>query len=110
MCRRIPLVPVLAVTILVARPAAAGFTERVSVGLGGMQSNGTGVALGVSSDGQLVSFHGLGATNLHGGPAGRSSTIGVPYDDVRALLSMGQCGDARNACTVTSMGDRIDCR
>jgi len=70
MCRRIPLVPVLAVTILVARPAAAGFTERVSVGLGGMQSNGTGVALGVSSDGQLVSFHGLGATNLPGGASG----------------------------------------
>jgi hypothetical protein len=28
-----------------------------------------------------------------------------PPDD-----ASGQCGDARNACTVTSMGDRIDCR
>jgi cysteine-rich repeat protein len=60
----------LVLLLSVAAPAMAGFTERVSVGLGGVQANApSGVPFFVSPDGRLVAFTSA-ATNLGGSPGG----------------------------------------
>ena len=80
------------------RDRTLGTTERVSVGLGGAEANGTSESetLSISAGGRFVTFH-SGASNLAVGDTDDNSDIFV-YDrrtDVTSLVSVTSAGENR---------------